>query len=128
MRKRIESIPGLELNDKIFSDIKKINEQLDALSIHKINAENNFKNISKAFENVKIVRSKKYNPYADMGVGGKQSFSVAFIDGRGNGIIITSLYSRERTRVLLKEIENFEPQQELSPEEKELLNEIKEIK
>jgi hypothetical protein len=128
MQKRIESIPGLELNDKIFSDIKKINDQLDIFSVHKTNAERNFQNISRAFDNVKIVKSKKYNPYADMGVGGNQSFSLALINRKGDGVILTSLYSRDRTRVLLKEINSFEPNQELTPEEREVLREIRETK
>jgi hypothetical protein len=34
---------------------------------------------------------------------------------------LTNLYSRERTRVLLKEIKKWIPEQELAPEEQSLL-------
>ncbi len=123
--KRINQIPGLELNDKIFTDIKNINEQMDILNLHKTNSERNFINISESFKHIKIIKSKKYNPYSEMGVGGNQSFSTAFISAAGDGVIMTSLYSRDRTRVLLKEIKKFIPEQELTAEEKEVLEEIK---
>jgi hypothetical protein len=123
--KRINQIPGIELSDKIFADIKKINENLDVLSVYKNYTRQNFNNISKSFEQIKIIKSKKYNPYKEMGVGGNQSFSTAFISAVGDGIIITSLYSRERTRVLLKEVNNFIPEQELTIEEKEVLEAVK---
>ena len=105
--KKINQIPGLEINDKIFTDIKHINENLDVLNIHKTNAEQNFKNISESFKHIKIIKSKKYNPYKEMGVGGNQPFSTAFISAKGDGVIMTSLYSRERTRVLLKKVKNW---------------------
>lgn len=123
--KRVNKIPGLELNDKIFTDIKNINENLNGLNLHKTNAEQNFSNISKSFEHIKVIKSKKYNPYKEMGVGGNQSFSTAFISAKGDGVIMTSLYSRERTRVILKEVNNFIPEQELTAEEKEVLEQIK---
>ena len=33
----------------------------------------------------------RYNPFDQM--GGDQSFSIALLDGRGDGIVLTSLYS-----------------------------------
>ncbi len=122
---RVNKIPGLQLNDKIFTDIKRINENIDRLNIHKHNVEQNFINIYKSFKNNKIVKFKKYNPYLEMGVGGNQSFSIAFVSGNGEGIIMTSLYSRERTRVVLKEVNNFIASQELSEEEKEVLEKVR---
>ncbi len=123
--KKINQIPGLEMNEKVFADIKRINENLDILNIHKTNAEQNFKNISESFKHIKIIKSKKYNPYKEMGVGGNQSFSTAFISAKGDGVIMTSLYSRERTRVLLKKVKSFVPEQELTVEEKQVLEEVK---
>ncbi len=46
----------------------------------------------------------RYNPFSD--TGGSQSFSMALLDGSGNGIAITSLYARTGNRWLVKEIEN----------------------
>lgn len=44
----------------------------------------------------------RFNPFAD--TGGSQSFSLAVLDGRDNGIVITSLYARTGNRWYVKEI------------------------
>lgn len=44
----------------------------------------------------------RYNPFSD--TGGNQSFVLALLDGQGTGIVITSLHSREATRVFAKPV------------------------
>lgn len=44
----------------------------------------------------------RFNPFAD--TGGSQSFTIAVLDGRDNGIVITSLYARTGNRWYVKEI------------------------
>jgi len=44
----------------------------------------------------------RYNPFAD--TGGNQSFVLALLDGADNGFVITSLHSRETTRVFAKPV------------------------
>jgi len=57
----------------------------------------------------------RYDAYRDM--GGKQSWSVALLDGTHSGSIITSLHARDHARVYLKEMVEGVPGQRLSPEE-----------
>ena len=45
---------------------------------------------------------QRYNPYND--TGGDQSFSIAFLDREGNGMIVTSLHTRSGTRVYGKPV------------------------
>lgn len=45
----------------------------------------------------------RFNPFKD--TGGDQSFAVALLDSNNNGLVISSLYSREGTRVYTKPIE-----------------------
>ena len=61
----------------------------------------------------------KYNPYND--TGGDQSFSLALLDGKLNGTILTSLHSRSGTRIYAKIIKKGESELDLSKEEKEVL-------
>ena len=61
----------------------------------------------------------RFNPFDDL--GGDHSFTLAVLDGRQNGIIITSLHSRERTRIYMKRVKNGKSEHELSKEEKESL-------
>jgi len=44
----------------------------------------------------------RYNPFAD--TGGNQSFVLALLDNYNNGFVITSLHSRDSTRVFAKPV------------------------
>lgn len=44
----------------------------------------------------------RYNPYED--TGGDQSFTLAFLDDSGTGIVVTSLHARSGTRVFAKPV------------------------
>lgn len=57
----------------------------------------------------------RYDAYRDM--GGRQSWSIALLDGDGNGAVVTSLHARDHARVYLKELVAGTPGQRLSPEE-----------
>lgn len=45
---------------------------------------------------------KRFNPFGD--TGGDQSFLLAILDGNKDGIVITSLHSRENTRFYVKSV------------------------
>ncbi len=53
--------------------------------------------------------------------GGNQSFAVAIIDENGNGMVLSSLYSRERSNVFAKPISGFTCEVELTVEEKDVV-------
>src|SRR4030042_4971015 len=44
----------------------------------------------------------RYNPFSD--TGGSQSFTLALLDGKDNGIVITSLYARSGNRWYIKQV------------------------
>lgn len=44
----------------------------------------------------------RFNPFKE--VGGNQSFSVALLDGKNSGIVLSSLHTREGTRVYAKPV------------------------
>jgi hypothetical protein len=68
-------------------------------------------------QNVGIVH---YNAFEN--VGNEMSFSVAMLNDKQNGYILTGIYSREHSYVYTKEIKHGKPQRELSREEVEVLN------
>lgn len=51
------------------------------------------------FQKVGLVR---FNPFA--GTGGDQSFCLALLDGEENGLVISSLHSRDTTRIYAKPV------------------------
>jgi len=61
-----------------------------------------------------------YNAFENM--GNDMSFSIAAMDERKNGFILTGIYSRDHSYVYSKEIRKGKPQRELSIEEVEALN------
>jgi hypothetical protein len=62
----------------------------------------------------------RFNPFTD--TGGNQSFCLTVLDKHDNGIMISSLHSREQTRIYAKEIIKGKAKgQELSREEKQTL-------
>lgn len=52
-------------------------------------------------QNVGLVR---YNPFSQ--TGGNQSFSLALLDEKGQGIVVTSFHSRDATRVYAKVVKD----------------------
>ncbi len=52
---------------------------------------------------------------------GRQSSSVAFLDERGNGVVLSAILQREQARLYAKPIANGSSDLELSPEELEAL-------
>lgn len=81
----------------------------------------NFNNrIRKSLTGFKTIR---FNPFPES--GGNQSFAIAFVNEEGDGLIISSLYSRERTSVFAKPISKFKYEYELTAEEKKALDEAK---
>ena len=61
----------------------------------------------------------RFNPFNEM--GGDQSFSIALLNGKDNGVVITGLHTRERTRVYVIDIKGGKSKHELSDEEKKAL-------
>ncbi len=70
---------------------------------------------------VQSVETIRFNPFKGTGDGGNQSFATAFIDEQGNGVVVSSLYSRERVSVFSKPLKSFESTLELTEEEQEVL-------
>ncbi|MDB5085852.1 MAG: hypothetical protein JWN30_2738 [Bacilli bacterium] len=61
----------------------------------------------------------RYNAYADG--GNDLSFSVAMLDGQDNGVVLTSFYGREDTRVYAKPLKDGGSVYPLTEEEKEAI-------
>lgn len=106
-------------------DIKnKFNEVIEAISAFEKNnqiLENRLTGFKKdSLSNIQKLAVLKYNPYND--TGGDQSFSLAMLDGKMDGVLITSLHSRAGTRTYLKTIKKGGSELELSKEEKTVLN------
>ncbi|TSC74752.1 MAG: hypothetical protein G01um101433_1003 [Parcubacteria group bacterium Gr01-1014_33] len=63
----------------------------------------------------------RFNPFQD--TGGDNSFALALLDSENNGVLISSFYAREGTRVYAKQIIGGHTRHPLSAEEKKVLEE-----
>jgi hypothetical protein len=107
---------------RIFKDLIKVSKEKDFINNTKEIKEikndlEGFKSLSKA--NIQKVGLVKFNPFNE--TGGDHSFSLALLDGHKNGIIITSLHTRERTRLYVKDVSSGKSKIELSIEEQKAL-------
>lgn len=62
----------------------------------------------------------RYNAFAEQ--GSDLSFSVAILDEKQDGVVLTGIHSREQTYMYAKSIEQGQSKYTLSPEEKEAIN------
>lgn len=65
----------------------------------------------------------RYNPFKDD--GGNLSFSLALLDGKDNGLVITSMHGREQNRIYAKPIKNGKSDFTLTEEEQQAIKESK---
>jgi hypothetical protein len=65
----------------------------------------------------------RFDAYEDL--GGRQSTSVAFLDSRETGVVVTTVVSREFARMYVKMVKDGRPDVPLAPEETEALDQAR---
>jgi len=101
LERQAKSIKSL---DKDIQELYNISNQINNLA-------------SRGLHKVAMIR---FNPFKDL--GGDQSFSIALLNGKNNGITISSLHTREGTRVYSKTITSGKSEKyPLTEEEKEVV-------
>lgn len=84
---------SLAKHDKLLKSLDKDVQEL-------YNISNQINNLSlRGLHKVAMIR---FNPFKDL--GGDQSFSIALLNGKNNGLVLSSLHTREGTRVYSKTI------------------------
>ena len=74
------------------------------------------KQLEGAIQRVGVVR---YNPFED--TGSNQSFVLAMLDALGDGFVLSSLHSRQATRMFLKPVTRGKADSAVSEEENEAI-------
>ena len=78
------------------------------------------KKLKKSIRGVETIR---FNPFPDQ--GSNQSFTIGMLNEEEDGVVISSLYSRERMSIFAKPVKNGKSEYELTEEEKEALKKAK---
>lgn len=82
----LEQKEEIKILDKDIQELYAISNKINAIS-------------QKGIRKVGLIR---FNPFKD--IGGDQSFSLALLNGKNNGCVISSLHTREGTHVYCKSI------------------------
>ncbi len=108
-----------------FANLKK---EIDLLNTFQKDSENYFRLVeSRLARSLQGIETVRFNAFKGDGLGGNQSFATAFLNEQGDGVVISSLYTRERTSIFAKSIKKFASTIELSEEEQEAVNKSQEI-
>lgn len=115
-------------NAKTLEDtlIKRLDQVDELMVANKANE----KNIKALFQNMQLTYQKmglvKYDAFHEM--GGKLSFSLAMLDMKNNGFIISAMHTREGCYTYIKEIVDGNSIIVLSEEDQEALNQAMGVK
>lgn len=96
------------------SDIEKKNE---VISKHALALDTR---MSQALRNAQTIRYKAFEAG-----GSNQSFSIALLNEKGSGVVISSLHARDRISTFAKPIEKYASIYDLTDEEKSVIHEAK---
>lgn len=99
------------------SQMKEINELQDRINEHLVIVD---KRLNKSIRSIETVR---FNPFED--AGSNQSFAISFLNDEGDGVVMSSLYARDRMSIFAKPIVKGASDFELSIEEKDVLEKSK---
>lgn len=77
--------------------------------------------VSQALRNAQLIRYKAFEQH-----GSNQSFSVALLNEKGDGVVISTLHAHDRVSTFAKPIEKYTSTHELTEEEKEVIKLSKE--
>ncbi len=99
----------LEVLEEHMSQVHLAGDRVQALdeAVHTLQAD--------ACHNVQHLGILRFNPFRE--TGGDQSFSLALADGQGNGTVISTLHSRDLTRVYAKPLKAWQSSYQLTEEE-----------
>jgi hypothetical protein len=97
--------------------VEDIKEKNELISKHALELHNR---VSHSLRNAHMMRYKAFESN-----GSSQSFSVALVNELGNGVILTSLHSRDRISTFAKPIEKYSCIYDLTEEEQSVLEESK---
>ncbi|MEY2671766.1 MAG: hypothetical protein RL687_183 [Candidatus Parcubacteria bacterium] len=110
---------------------KDLEEVMYTLGKHTENLEITQKEINRHLEHldnkmkktIRGVETIRFNPFPDH--GSNQSFAISFINDEGDGVVMSSIYARDRMSIFAKPIKAGKSDYELSEEEKEVLTKTK---
>ena len=104
MKQCVDSVAAIEKKNELISE--------HALTLNT--------KVAHALRNAQIIRYKAFEVN-----GSNQSFSIALLNEKGNGVVISSLHARDRISTFAKPIGSYKSTYDLTEEELHVLEESK---
>jgi hypothetical protein len=106
-----------ELIQTCVDSVSEIEKRNELISAHALSLDTR---VSQALRNAQTIRYKAFE------VGGSsQSFSIALLNEKGNGVVISSLHARDRINTFAKPVEKYASSYELTEEELSVITDAK---
>ncbi|OGD68107.1 hypothetical protein A3I18_01430 [Candidatus Campbellbacteria bacterium RIFCSPLOWO2_02_FULL_35_11] len=123
---KFKKLPSVKSDQKVNDRLTNLEKNSSELNIFKEQTTLKITSINNEIkETIQGIETIRFNPFKGDGIGGDQSFATALLDKNGNGIILSSLYSRQKVSVFAKPISNWISKYEMTEEEKEVLEKAK---
>ena len=104
--------------------LESLTEEIVKLKKRQENTENELMMANaKLRKSIRGVETIRFNPFPDQ--GSNQSFAIGMLNEDGDGVVMSSLYSRDRMSVFAKPVKNHKSEYEFSEEEKDALEKAK---
>ncbi len=128
LNKKIDKFLVGSSSDNLDDSISSIKKSLEEREKFQKDMEEYLLSVEKRLKkSVQSVSTVRFNPFKGTGSGSNQSFSTTFLNEERDGVIISSLYSREHISVYSKPVVKGASEYELSDEEKESLEKAKAV-
>ena len=116
LKRFFKGTKGRDLEDSIIN----LEENIKKLTQAKENIEKELESVNaKLKKRIRGLETIRFNPFPDQ--GSNQSFAIGMLNEDGDGVVISSLYSRDRMSIFAKPVKDKKSTYELSTEEKEAL-------
>ena len=112
----LTGVDSANLEEVLNQHIAEVRAAVEAVSTLETRTQRMDRTLKHSMQWMGVVR---FNPFRN--TGGDQSFAWAIVDGYGNGIVLSSLHSRENTRIYAKPLHRWESPYSLTEEEKKAI-------
>jgi hypothetical protein len=127
LEQKIRSLSRGRNGENIDQVIRSFEKDIATLGTFKMDTEKYLTSVERRLRrSIQGVGHKHFNAFQGLDSGGRQSFATAILDEMGNGVIFSTLHSRDRVNVFAKEITTFNSAVTLTEEEQAALTRAKE--
>ena len=110
LRRFLVGIDSKHIGDSLTS----VSEDLKNLQIFRKELEEYLTTVEKRLKkSIQTVKTVRFNPFKGTGGGGNQSFATSFLNEEGDGVVISSLYSRDHVSIFSKPVKKLKSEFEL---------------